>query len=867
MTATQSARAMRRLSLGVLMLLAFSPASSPSRAGCSGVAGLVSITPAGTPGNGPSRWPSVSADGRVVAFQSDATDLLPGDSNGVTDVFVRDTRMGLTERVSISSVGEQGNGGSFRPAISADGRFVGFESDATNLVPGDTNNARDVFVRDRLLGTTERVSVSTSGVQADRASGYPSISGDGRFVAFDSDASNLVPGDTNNAADVFVRDMLEHTTERVSVSSTGEQASGPSWCPSISADGGLAAFDSEASNLVPDDTNAADDVFVHDRHTGETTRVSLTSEGAQGNGSAVCSAISGDGKHVAFWSYASNLAPAYVTSFPLVYSRDLVTGRATAPLGGPTPLTCRLALSNDGQYVAYDVAGIYCSYHECYAYDSVTLVDTAHGDRCSALPDYEHAESPCLTPDSRFVGYDTAVNSAGGDVFVLDRLPDTVPPETEIVKGPCGQPVCSSATAISWRGSDDMTPRESMVYSWRLDGGAWSAWTTDTSKTLTGLADGPHIFEVKARDLSGNEDPTPARCEFTVSTTTPHVTITAPANGATVRGVVTITAVVSSQAGAASPEAARNAGSGEPAPKRQAVQTNAVQRVEFYVDGQLLCTDMSAPYTCSWDTRLPVAAGFSLREAQHPRDLKVAATGSTNGPAQICVKAFDACGRSAQQCVNVTVRNQTFADVPPENPAFPYVEAIAGAGITSGCLPAQGSSGLPFFCPYASATRAQVAVFICKAAGKTWLDRPSPTFEDVPRTHWAYGWIERFCDAASWGGNPPGLGCPAWGAIKKFCPGAGVSRQEIARILCTATGKAPMPSCSGVFADVLPGNPFCPWIERLANGASWPGGTAVTTGCACPSGYPSGAKCYCPKSPVTRGQMAVFLVRAFGITL
>jgi hypothetical protein len=252
----------------------------------------------------------------------------------------------------------------------------------------------------------------------------------------------------------------------------------------------------------------------------------------------------------------------------------------------------------------------------------------------------------------------------------------------------------------------------------------------------------------------------------------------------------------------------------------------------------------------------PTAAAFGQARGPAP----------TNGPAQICAKAFDRCGRSAQQCITVNVRNQTFEDVPPDNPAFDAIEAIAARGITSGCLPTQGSADLPLFCPYASATKAQVAVFICKAAGKTWLDRPTPTFADVPRTHWAYGYIERFCDAASWGGTAPGTPCAIFGG-KKFCPTASVSRQEIAAMLCRATGKAPLDRAAPTFADVPNTNPYRGWIERLADPASWPGGIAVTNGCACPSTYPQPAKCYCPKSPLTRAQLAVFLVRAFGIAL
>jgi hypothetical protein len=220
------------------------------------------------------------------------------------------------------------------------------------------------------------------------------------------------------------------------------------------------------------------------------------------------------------------------------------------------------------------------------------------------------------------------------------------------------------------------------------------------------------------------------------------------------------------------------------------------------------------------------------------------------------------------------VRNQTFEDVPPDHPAWLAIETIAARGITTGCLPAQQPGALPLFCPYANVTRAQLAAFICRAAGKAPLDRATPTFADVPKTHWAYGYIERFCDPESWAGSAPGYACALFPS-KKFCPSASVTREQIAWILCAATGRQPAASCSGTFADVPSSNPLCRWIERLADATSWPASTPVTSGCICPSTslgaspptYPPGARCYCPKSPVTRAQMAVFIVRAFGITL
>jgi hypothetical protein len=206
---------------------------------------------------------------------------VPGDTNGKGDVFVRDRQNGTTERVSLDSNGAQGDGDSIGDSFSSDARYVALLSYATNLVPGDTNGYADVFVRDRLTGTTERVSVDSAGGQGNSVSGIYgiSISPDGRYVAFDSNASNLVPGDTNGVPDDFVRDRLLGTTERVSVSSAGAQAEGWSFEPSMSTDGRCVAFRCLANNLVQGDTDDVYDVFVRDR-TGGPAFTSLCDPGS-----------------------------------------------------------------------------------------------------------------------------------------------------------------------------------------------------------------------------------------------------------------------------------------------------------------------------------------------------------------------------------------------------------------------------------------------------------------------------------------------------------------------------------------------------------------------------------------------------------
>ncbi|GAA3769562.1 PD40 domain-containing protein [Plantactinospora mayteni] len=292
----------------------------------------VSVSGTGEQGNSLAFDGATNGDGRYVSFSSYASNLVSGDTNEDADVFVRDRAAGTTTRVSVASDGVQGNGWSVEPVLSTDGRFVAFTSRASNLVPGDTNDEPDVFVHDRRTGTTRIVSVSTDGLQADNggASGAR-ISADGRFVAFVSWASTLVPDDTNGAADVFVRDLRRGVTSRVSVSSLGVQGNQLSQESAISADGRFVAFSSDAANLVPGDTNESPDVFVHDRRTGVTSRVSLTDDEAEAVGPAPelgsrSPAISADGRYVAFTSFALNLVPGDTNGFPDVFVRDRRAG-------------------------------------------------------------------------------------------------------------------------------------------------------------------------------------------------------------------------------------------------------------------------------------------------------------------------------------------------------------------------------------------------------------------------------------------------------------------------------------------------------------------------------------------------------------
>jgi Tol biopolymer transport system component len=330
----------------------------------------------------------VSPDGRFVAFRSELTDLVPGDTNASTDVFLRDRQSGTTELVSVAASGGPADGASGEPAMSADGRFVAFTSTATNLAGTDTNlHGQDVFVRDRQTGTTVLASLGPDGAQLPAGANRPAITDDGRFVAFiglnsgnayvrdlqngvteivtvstagvvangsvttlamtpdgryvvfSSTATNLVSGDTNGAMDVFVRDRVAGTTERVSLAQDGSAPSGGSDGPAISPDGRFVAFQSPAANLVAGDTNSVRDVFIRDRSRGTTTRASVSSAGVQGSGASSAPALSatspaggaGPLVTVAFESAARQLVSDKTSTVSDIFARDLSETETAAP--------------------------------------------------------------------------------------------------------------------------------------------------------------------------------------------------------------------------------------------------------------------------------------------------------------------------------------------------------------------------------------------------------------------------------------------------------------------------------------------------------------------------------------------------------
>lgn len=332
----------------------------------SGLRRLVSLGIGGA-ANGDSTMPAISADGSTIAFQSNASNLVPGDSNGAGDVFVQRAG-GQIVSASVATRGAQANGPSSEPAISADGRYVAFVSSATNLVPGDKGQQPEIFLRDLVAGTTTRVSAGVGGADPDGPSSNPAISADGNVVSFDSAAGNLtMPQTAAGQSDVYAWTAPSGAIERVSVSTTGVRQNTSVRAPfhqvsSLSGDGRFVAFDSDADNLVAGDLNKSTDVFVRDRVRRTTTLESENNAGFEGNNDSFEPAITPDGRFVAFESFARNLAPGGGPR-ENVFVRDIQLNTTSvidvAPAGAsPTAeqvkeLLQRPAISADGSVAAF----------------------------------------------------------------------------------------------------------------------------------------------------------------------------------------------------------------------------------------------------------------------------------------------------------------------------------------------------------------------------------------------------------------------------------------------------------------------------------------------------------------------------------
>jgi Tol biopolymer transport system component len=525
--------------------------------------------------------PSISADGRHVVFISTASNLVAGDTNGVQDAFVHDLETGVTERVDVNGAGEQVSGSAhisiLRPSISADGRYVAFTSEAVNLVGGDTDGVSDIFVRDRQSGSTERVSVASDGSQANAGSFGGNITPDGRYVVFGSEASNLVAADENEKiTDIFIHDRQTGTTELVSTGIAGAPENSYSVEPSVSADGRFVAFESEASNLVEGDTNEQTDVFVHDRLAGTTERASVDSAGHGSDSLSSGAAMDADGNLVVFSSNATNLVsgdtngeegedvfvhelgppevsqevPATVTG-KAQYRGVQVTDSFNSDSGtlsggsgtfssvettqtcdkfghcGPTTgdqyegtVDCVDASVVEGGFEA-TIGGTLTKAIEFKhtlpdKYFFVTVFDSS----APGVPDRVGLVSPTETPGCA-TEFPPEFEVTTSEAFPGVTVTGAIAPQTRIVEFErFGTVTRESRPRIGFRST---VPHS--TFQCRFDEEPFHSCSGTAVRPPAALSEGPHTFEVFATDRSGHADPSPAKASFEIDTTPPETTL------------------------------------------------------------------------------------------------------------------------------------------------------------------------------------------------------------------------------------------------------------------------------------------------------------------------------------------------------
>jgi len=391
-----------------------------------------------------STFPSLSEDGRFIAFLSKADNLVQGDTNGEMDVFVHDRQTRQTTRASIASDGSEANDGVgwTIKSISDNGRFVVFSSSADNLVNGDNNRRQDIFLHDLENSETIRISLAGDGMEANHSSFFPGIFSDGRYVTFESAADNLVPGDTNGITDVFLHDRKTRLTRRVNIASDGSEANKQernwSWIwwytNPVSDDGRYVAFTSLSSNLVAGDENAAEDVFVHNLETGETERVSVDSDGREWNHYSLLFDMSDDGRFIAFLSFSdpgSNPAEAVGESGPQgLFIHDRLIGRTSHIYGGAG----WAAFSGNGRYLAYTGVINSASLQETADHWDVYVLDQHTGETLKATVSFQGNQTDrsswhtAMSGDGRSIAFSSMATNlvpgdrnAEGDVFATDN--------------------------------------------------------------------------------------------------------------------------------------------------------------------------------------------------------------------------------------------------------------------------------------------------------------------------------------------------------------------------------------------------------------------------------------------------------------
>jgi Tol biopolymer transport system component len=431
-----------------------------------GVTRCASVTPIGVPGFGNSFAPArISNDGRWLVFSSAAIDLVSGDTNGHADVFLRDLQQATTHRIGLGPGNLQGNGISADPAISGDGRFIVFDSFANNLVPGDTNNQPDIFLWDRDPDgngvfdegneTLARINLGPGGIEADGDSRYPSISDDGRRILYSSYASDIVPG-TTSVPHVYLYDRIVGGTRVVDVDSSGASSDGPVGTARISGDGRFVTFDSRANNLVPGDTNGAWDIFVRDLQTGAIERASVDSMGHQSTFGSFNPSISSDGRFVAFESDDDFGNPP--DAFSDVFVRDRMLGTTTrvqaSPDLGPNANSYLAEISPDGDFIAFESKAtdlqpdFVNGFQHAYLYEQGLVVPT-YTSFCAG--DGSGGACPCGNSGTTGHGCE---NSSGTGGALLTAIGSTHP---DLVRLVCAH-VNAGVPAVFLQGTQSIAP-------------------------------------------------------------------------------------------------------------------------------------------------------------------------------------------------------------------------------------------------------------------------------------------------------------------------------------------------------------------------------------------------------------------------
>ncbi|MCB0118590.1 MAG: PD40 domain-containing protein, partial [Anaerolineales bacterium] len=467
----------------------------------------------------------ISANGRFAVFESEGTNLVPNDINGVSDVFMRDLQLGTIVRVSVDAAGLEADGGGGNPSISADGHFVAFESGATNLLPGDMNGFSDIYVKDTVTGAVSRASLTSTGGEPNNEAINASISGDGRFVVFDSEADNLVPNDTNGAGDIFVRDMQLGTTTGVTVSGNAGGFDG-----SISLDGRFVVFNSRSTNFVPDDTNGVADVFVYSIQAGQIVRASVNSSGVQGGFSSTEPSISGDGRYVTFSTSSDDFTTVDTYGYTQLYVRDMQAGTTSLvsykdgyAMVGESDSSI---ISADGRYIAFsfDDKGDGMPRRDLYIADRTT------NQMYLAVPGHDSSgmDSPILpsiSGDGRFLLFATSFahvpedTNGERDIYVreMSYQADT-PPTIVSIQHSCSSNCSPADQHVDFlvRFSEDVTGVEIGDFVLTIGGGISGAVITAVSgagseyfvNVDTGTGDGTLRLDVVdddgIRDVSQN---------------------------------------------------------------------------------------------------------------------------------------------------------------------------------------------------------------------------------------------------------------------------------------------------------------------------------------------------------------------------